>query len=42
MHTLIRNGLLITSKGRARTSVGIHDGVIAGLYEPGQEPAAER
>jgi dihydroorotase len=41
MHTLIRNGLLITSKGRAKTSVGIHDGVIAGLYEPGQEPPAD-
>ena len=41
MHTLSRNGLLITSKGRAKTSVGIHDGVIAGLYEPGQEPPAD-
>ena len=41
MHTLIRNGLLITSKGRAKISVGIHDGVIAGLYEPGQEPPAD-
>ena len=41
MHTLIRNGLLITSKGRANTSVGIHDGVIAGVYEPGQEPPAD-
>jgi dihydroorotase len=41
MYTLIRNGLLITSKGRAKTSVGIHDGVIAGLYEPGQEPPAD-
>jgi dihydroorotase len=41
MQTLIRNGLLITSKGRAKTSVGIQEGVIAGLYEPGQEPPAD-
>ncbi|MDB5519614.1 MAG: amidohydrolase family protein 4 [Tardiphaga sp.] len=40
MDSLISNGLLITSKGRQRASVGIRDGRIAGIYEPGQEPAA--
>src|SRR5487761_2399749 len=40
MDRVIRNGLLITSKGRVRTSIGIQDGLIAGLYEPGFEPAA--
>jgi dihydroorotase (multifunctional complex type) len=40
MDTLIKNGLLITSKGRVKTSIGIKDGMIAGLYGVGQEPAA--
>ena len=40
MDTLIKNGLLITSKGRVKTSIGIKDGMIAGLYGIGQEPAA--
>ena len=40
MDTLIKNGLLITSKGRVKTSIGIKDGMIAGLYGLGQEPAA--
>jgi dihydroorotase (multifunctional complex type) len=40
MDTLIKNGLLITAKGRVKTSIGIKDGHIAGLYEPGGEPAA--
>jgi dihydroorotase (multifunctional complex type) len=40
MDTVIKNGLLITSKGRVKTSIGIKDGMIAGLYGLGQEPAA--
>jgi dihydroorotase (multifunctional complex type) len=40
MDTLIKNGLLITSKGRVKTSIGIKDGAIAGLYGLGEEPAA--
>src|SRR5665213_1099067 len=41
MDTLIKNGLLITSKGRAKTSIGIKDGHIAGLYRVGEEPEAQ-
>src|SRR5258708_16392661 len=41
MDTLIRNGLLITSKGRQLASVGIRDGRVAGIYQPGQEPEAK-
>ena len=33
--TLIKDGLVITPAGRTRMSVGIRDGVIAGLFEPG-------
>ncbi len=40
MDILIRNGTVITSKGRMQASIGIQDGVIAGLYQPRQEPAA--
>lgn len=41
MDSLIRNGLLITSKNQSRASIGIRDGRIAGVYEPGQEPEAK-
>lgn len=41
MDTLIRNGLLVTSKGRFKGSIGIRDGLITGVYEPGQEPQAK-
>ena len=41
MDCLIKNGLLITSNSRVATSIGIHDGLIAGLYEPGLEPSAD-
>jgi dihydroorotase (multifunctional complex type) len=41
MDSLIRNGLLITSKSQSRASIGIRDGRIAGIYEPGQEPEAK-
>ena len=41
MDTLIKNGLLITSKTRVKTSIGINDGHIAGLYGIGEEPAAK-
>jgi dihydroorotase len=40
MDTMIKNGLVITSKGRMRTSIGIRGEKITGLYESGQEPAA--
>lgn len=41
MDTLIRNGTVITSKGRMAASIGIHDGRIAGIYQPGpNEPKA--
>jgi dihydroorotase len=41
MDTVIRNGLLITSKNQSPASIGIRNGSIAGLYEPGQEPQAK-
>ncbi|MES2536903.1 MAG: dihydroorotase family protein [Pseudomonadota bacterium] len=40
MDTVIKNGLVITASGRSMMSVGILDGRIAGLFEPGTEPAA--
>ena len=40
MDTVIKNGLLVTSKGRMKASIGIKDGLIAGLYSAGEEPAA--
>jgi dihydroorotase len=40
MDCVIRNGLLITSTGTVRTSIGIQHGVVAGLYSPGLEPEA--
>ena len=40
MDALIKNGLLITSKNRVQASIGIKDGLIAGIYEPGEEPSA--
>ena len=39
MDRLIKNGQLITAAGRLSASVGIQNGVIAGIYTPGQEPA---
>jgi dihydroorotase len=38
---VIKNGLLITSRGQTRASVGIDQGRIVALYTPGQEPAAD-
>ncbi len=40
MDTVIKNGLLVTSKGRMKASIGIKDGLIVGLYSAGEEPAA--
>src|SRR4051812_38279859 len=40
MDRVIHNGLLVTSKGQVRASIGIKDGLIAGIYEPGLEPQA--
>ena len=41
MDCLIKNGSLITSKNRVSASVGIKDGLISGLFEPGEEPPAK-
>ena len=40
MDSVIRNGRLITATGQSYGSIGIKDGLIAGIYAPGQEPAA--
>ncbi len=40
MDTIIKNGDVITAKGRFRASVGIQGGRIAGLFSPGAEPNA--
>ncbi|MBU7576260.1 MAG: dihydroorotase family protein [Hydrogenophaga sp.] len=40
MDTLIRHGLIVTPQGRRVASIGIQGGRIAGIYEPGSEPAA--
>lgn len=37
LDVLISNALIITAHGRHRGSIGIRDGVIAGLYEPGAQ-----
>lgn len=42
MDCVVKNGLLITAKNKVQASIGIADGLIAGIYEPGQEPAADR
>lgn len=39
MDRLIVNGLVMTPGGRFQGSIGIKDDLIAGLYEPGTEPA---
>ncbi len=39
--TVIRNGRLITATGQRSGSIGIKDGLIAGIYAPGQEPEAK-
>jgi dihydroorotase (multifunctional complex type) len=39
MDRVIKNARLLTSKTEVKTSIGIKDGLIAGLYEPGLEPA---
>lgn len=38
--TIIKNGLLIARDGRRQASIGIEGERIAGIYEPGSEPAA--
>lgn len=40
MDTLIKNGLIITADGRFPGSIGIRNGQIAGVFEPGAEPEA--
>ncbi len=40
MDTIIKNGLIITAEGRYHASIGIRDGQIVGIYEPGTEPTA--
>jgi len=41
MDTLIRNGIVFTPQGRRQASIGISNGRIAGICEPGQEPDAQ-
>ncbi len=41
LDTLIRNGLVVTADSRFPASVGIRGGKIAGVFEPGEEPAAK-
>ncbi|WP_341989666.1 dihydroorotase family protein [Azorhizobium sp. AG788] len=41
MDTIIKNGLIITADGRFEGSIGIKDGAIAALFEPGAEPDAK-
>jgi dihydroorotase len=41
LDTLIRNALIVGADGRGRGSIGIQGEHIAGLYEPGAEPAAK-
>ncbi|MCP4301333.1 MAG: dihydroorotase, partial [Gammaproteobacteria bacterium] len=41
LDTLIKNGLIITGKGRQNASIGIEGERIAGVYEPGSEPDAD-
>ena len=38
--TIIVNGTVITATGRSQESIGIKDGLIDDLYEPGSEPDA--
>ena len=40
MDTIIKNGLIVTASRRFQGSVGIKDGTIAALFEPGAEPGA--
>ncbi len=41
LDTLIRNGRVVTAEGQADESIGIHDGVVAGVYKNGEEPEAK-
>ena len=41
LDTLIKNALVVGADGRSRGSIGIRGEHIAGLYEPGAEPAAK-
>ena len=41
MDTVIKNGLVVTAAGRKKASIAIQDGLIAGVFEPGAEPAAK-
>lgn len=40
LDSIVAGGEIITAQGRFRGSVGISNGIIAGIYAPGQEPAA--
>lgn len=40
LDSVVKGGEIITAQGRFKGSVGIKDGLIAGIYSPGQEPAA--
>lgn len=42
LDTLVENALIVTEAGNYQGSVGIRNGQIAGLYAPGEEPAATK
>ena len=41
LDTLIKNALIVSAEGRSRGSIGVRGEHIAGIYEPGAEPAAK-
>jgi len=38
LDSIVKNGTVITAKGQSQVSIGIKDGLIEALYEPGTEP----
>ncbi|UJQ93569.1 dihydroorotase [Mariluticola halotolerans] len=40
LDTLVKNARIIDAQGEIQGSVGIENGVIAGIYQPGEEPEA--
>ena len=41
LDVLISDALIITAHGRQKGSIGIQDGVIAGIYQPGSKMDAK-
>lgn len=40
LDSIVKGGEIITAERRFKGSIGIRDGIIAGIYVPGEEPAA--